>query len=1005
MSYKHTDIRVLNELEHIKLNPGMYIGATDNPIHLVEEAFDNALDEVLAGYAKNVAITINTKEGIITVLDDGRGIPITKDIPVVVSTKIFSGAKFQDKKTAYEISCLVGRTRILLLDGFYVSIEEMTKNPDKEYWGLSSTLDGKWEATKFLKPQITGYTKNLIRVYIDNDKFEECTPEHLWLMKDGTYKQAKDLKENDSLMPCYYKKDKNGYIVVRSNNTTLYKRDIEFERRKFIHLHKIVYESLNGKIPYDCCIHHKDLTRNNNYPDNLQLINKIEHLNLHGDIGRKAGLINADGLVRYNRSEKGRKKSREIGLKYGSIGLVSYSKSQRNRDDKKERMKFYNSIPGIQNELQKCKILKYTKTLLLNNIEINEENWKKFAPYSTTKFSRILNYFSTYEEFLRQSLDYPYYYNDFQETNSSIMIKKRIFSILNKIEKENIDLNIDSYNQMRGLYDPKIKSINKYFGSFKELISEFMKNHKVIKIEEIILEKEIPVYDVFAPRNSNFVLSSGVIVHNSGMHGVGLVSVNALSDWYEVEVYRNNKHGYYRFEDANLSKKEVKSFKGEKPYSTKIRFKPSQKIFENVIPDFDRIRRRLLTAAAELSDDNSFVLLIDDNEKEVFNLSLENYFKKTCMNSDELTDTVYLKSSISPEKFDVMFSYSNNGNISPRVFSSVNLLPVNEGGTHVNCFFEMLRDFFVVKAKKLDYKFQPQDCLCYLRCYLMLSLKQPKFSGQTKDKLTSRKSYLEKMVKILRNQLEDYFQDHPDYLEILLEKFQDYRRRMDMKKMRSSSNGKRVSTKFTKLRDCTNRNGELFIVEGDSAAGSVIQCRDPKNHAILPLKGKIPNVVNTKDILKNKEVEEIIKAIGAGVGPDFDISKMRYDKIICLADADPDGGHIASLVTMVLAILTPDIIKNKKFYIAETPLFVINESKSFIPLWSDKEVEEAQKNKRNITRCKGIGEYNPSQLKKIVIDVDNRKLVQVEFSKDLKKLITLFSDVGAKRELLQNIDI
>jgi DNA gyrase/topoisomerase IV subunit B len=487
---------------------------------------------------------------------------------------------------------------------------------------------------------------------------------------------------------------------------------------------------------------------------------------------------------------------------------------------------------------------------------------------------------------------------------------------------------------------------------------------------------------------------------SSGLHGVGLVAVNALSIDYKVEVYRNKQHATYKFKHSKLKSKTIKGFRKVAPFSTCIEFKPNKKYFETLTPDIDRIRKRLTIASAEMRDDVQLVLIVDEN-KEVFRLSIEEHFKQSLLTSDKYIP-MKCYSYKKPEDFRAHFAWEETGPITPRIISSVNLLPVDNGGTHLNCFYEMLREFFVTKSKKLGYKFQPQDSLIGLRAYLMLSLKEPKFSSQTKEKLTNRKSDFAYHMRSFKSQLESWFDDKPEEVEALLQKFQNYRKKLDSKKLvTNGTGGRRASTKFTKLRDCTSRTGELFIVEGDSAGGSIIQSRDPKKHAILPLRGKsIPNVTVKKDILKNKEVAELIKAIGTGVGPHFNINRLRYSKIICAADADADGAHIACLLSMVMAILLPELVKNGQYFIAQTPLFAAVDKKKFTPIWSDDELEKARKTNKNIQRYKGLGEMNPSQLKISLLDEKTRNLIPVSYSENIEDLIKLFSSADEKRKLV-----
>jgi DNA gyrase/topoisomerase IV subunit B len=253
-----------------------------------------------------------------------------------------------------------------------------------------------------------------------------------------------------------------------------------------------------------------------------------------------------------------------------------------------------------------------------------------------------------------------------------------------------------------------------------------------------------------------------------------------------------------------------------------------------------------------------------------------------------------------------------------------------------------------------------------------------------------------------RKQLDETARIYEPLMKEYMQRFQDYRVKLDSKKFAKKTTGnKRASTKFTKLRDCTSRQGELYIVEGDSAGGSIIQSRNPALHAILPLKGKsIPNVTTKKNILANKEVGELVKAVGAGVDTHFNINKMRYQKLICATDADHDGNHIACLVTMVIATLMPEVVKSGRYYIAQTPLFAINEKKIFIPLWNEEQLEKARADGRNITRFKGLGELSPKQLKVCLLDVKTRNLVPIKYSTDMPALIKLFSSAEEKRKLV-----
>lgn len=578
-------------------------------------------------------------------------------------------------------------------------------------------------------------------------------------------------------------------------------------------------------------------------------------------------------------------------------------------------------------------------------------------------------------------------------------------------EVEHIRLNPGMYigdtnNPVHLIEEALDNALDEALAGFAKIIGVFI-NTKENKFSVLDNGRGIPLDDNTPIIISSKLFSGAKFQDNksayeisSGLHGVGLVAVNALSEKYSMEIYRDNKRGIFEFEKAKLKRSNIDKWNEDVPFSTKIEFYPDKKFFETLTPDFKRLKKRLTTASAEMEQDITFVLVIDD-KKEVFKLDLNTHFIQSCIDSKDIPIIRIFDSIKGPEEFKVLMAYEEDSSITPRVISSVNLLPVESGGTHVNCFFDMLKDFYVPRAKKSGYEFQPNDCLCGLRSYLILKLKEPKFSGQTKEKLTNRKTDFDIFMKEIRTQLEEFAEKNPDEIEKDLERFQEYRRKLDSKKLKTNGNGKRASTKFTKLRDCSTRSGELYIVEGDSAGGSIIQSRDPRIHAVLPLKGKsIPNITTKKKVLENHEVAELVRALGTGVASDFDIEKLRYSKIICATDADHDGAHIACLVTMLIGILLPEIIKQGKYYIAQAPLFAVNEKRLFLPIWNENELHKLRKSGKNIQRYKGLGEMNPEQLKVCLLDEQTRNLIQIKYSDNIEDLVKLFSSATEKRDLV-----
>jgi len=489
-----------------------------------------------------------------------------------------------------------------------------------------------------------------------------------------------------------------------------------------------------------------------------------------------------------------------------------------------------------------------------------------------------------------------------------------------------------------------------------------------------------------------------------GKHGVGMSVVNALSEFYKIEIIRDSIYSIFEFDNFNLIKKYSVGINTQ-PFSTKITFKPKKNIFENLIPDINKIRERLLVASAHISN-STFVLIVDDN-REIIKINEDEYFKQYLKDEEntniinfEINDKKIINDNNITEKLNIKLCYSLNGAISPKIISSVNLLPI-EDGTHIKLLKNVLKDVFSFYGKKLNKNFDIQDVFCGLRAYVDLYLIEPEFNSQIKYQLINRKTYLEPLFDKFQSVLKNYFNKNQEDLLLILDKFEEYRSNFNSKKAQVSSSKK---SKNTKLKDCKRRDGELFIVEGDSAAGSLIQCRDSNIHAVLPLRGKPPSIdINKKKkspLLENEEIQTIISALGTGIGATFDISKLRYSKIILCSDSDPDGNHINCLLIAVISYLFPELIKQGYLYICQTPLFAVNKGKTFIPLWTKEELDDARNKNLTITRYKGIGEFNPWQLE-ICALTNKRKLIQVTYTKNFDKIAKLLLKSDVKRLLLE----
>lgn len=482
----------------------------------------------------------------------------------------------------------------------------------------------------------------------------------------------------------------------------------------------------------------------------------------------------------------------------------------------------------------------------------------------------------------------------------------------------------------------------------------------------------------------------------SGLHGVGLVAVNALSDWMDIEIYRDKKFGKYLFIEATKEiKRSYKTIKTCRPSSTKIKIKPSDKYFISTEIDVDIIEERLKIASANFPS-LTIDLIVDDISYEISGETEENIIEEYLTDTNDL-EWINFENEKGPESCLLKLTWDSKPPITQKIFSCINLVHVHSG-VHIKFIHNAIKNVFMNLAKKYKYDFKPDDCFAFLRCYLNMKIIKTSFEAQVKVKLESKSDL--SIMNPIENYLKKYLEEHDELRTQLLEGFQTYRKALQSKKLVKIGGKNRASTKFTKLRDCRNLGGELLIGEGDSAVGGLLHVRDPKKHAILPLRGVIMNVLKNSNWHKNTEVTEIVQAIGTGVEGDCDISKLRYSKIILAADADPAGSFITTLLIILFAKLAPEIIKAGKLYVCVTPLHGTRRNGKLIPLWSKEELAEARSKNMPIKRFKGLGEFSPADLKVFTLDVKTRKLIKVSWSDKYERLFKLMVSSSEKRKLV-----
>ncbi|MDD4342775.1 MAG: DNA topoisomerase (ATP-hydrolyzing) subunit B [Eubacteriales bacterium] len=509
---------------------------------------------------------------------------------------------------------------------------------------------------------------------------------------------------------------------------------------------------------------------------------------------------------------------------------------------------------------------------------------------------------------------------------------------------------------------------------------------------------------------------------SGGLHGVGMSVVNALSEWLIVEVSKNNNIYFQRYE-RGIKITDLEIIGQSKKTGTKIHFKPDHEIFEILEYEFAILANRI----QELSFLNrGLVINLSDernNRKEIFKndggiVDFVNYLNK---NKDPIHNNVIF---IEKEKDDVIveIALQYTDAYTETFFSYVNDINTQEGGTHEAGFKSALTRVINDYARKYnllkkdEQNLSGEDIREGLTCILSTKVPDPQFEGQTKTKLGN--SEVRGIVDgIVSEGLSNFLEENPASSKKIIEKtIQAQRAREAARKARELTRRKNALDSNSlpgKLADCSSKDpviSELYIVEGDSAGGSAKMGRDRKFQAILPLRGKILNVEKARldRILGNEEIRAMITAIGAGIGNDFDIEKIRYHKIVLMSDADVDGAHIRTLLLTFFYRYMRKLIENGNVFIAQPPLYRVKKGKKEEYLFNDKDLEDYQKKNGkdiNIQRYKGLGEMNADQLWDTTMDPEFRTILQVTLDNAIEadKMFTILmgDKVEPRREFIQ----
>ena len=518
---------------------------------------------------------------------------------------------------------------------------------------------------------------------------------------------------------------------------------------------------------------------------------------------------------------------------------------------------------------------------------------------------------------------------------------------------------------------------------------------------------------------------------SGGLHGVGASVVNALSDWLEVEIFSEGKIYKQRYERGKVAQKLAVIGECEPDKTgTKVTFFPDDTIFEETVFDYDILKQRFREMAF-LTKGLKIILRDERPEEEpiekVFHYEggIKQFVEYLNRSKTPLyEDIIYCEGMANGVAVEVAMQH--NDSYSDNTYGFVNNITTPEGGTHIVGFRNALTKTFndYARKNKLLRDNEPnlsgEDIREGLTAIISVKIEDPQFEGQTKQKLGNSEAR-GAVDSIVSNQLVVYLEQNPSIAKMTIEKSvmaqrarEAARKARDLTRRKSALDGMSLPGKLADCSDKDPKNCEIYIVEGDSAGGSAKTARDRATQAILPLRGKILNVEKARldKIYGNAEIKAMITAFGTGIHDDFDISKLRYHKIIIMTDADVDGAHISTLLLTFLYRFMPDLIKEGYVYLAQPPLYKLEKNKKVWYAYSDEELdgiltEVGRDGNNKIQRYKGLGEMDAEQLWDTTMDPEHRVLLRVTMDEETTSELdltftTLMGDkVEPRREFIE----
>ena len=542
-------------------------------------------------------------------------------------------------------------------------------------------------------------------------------------------------------------------------------------------------------------------------------------------------------------------------------------------------------------------------------------------------------------------------------------------------------------------------------------------------------KKGIPAVEVvFTILHAGGKFGGGGYKVSGGLHGVGASVVNALSEWLEVYIHTEGKIYNQRYERGKVMYP-LKVVGDTDITGTIVTFLPDKDIFEETVYDYEILKQRLREMA--FLTKNLKIILRDDREEEqvVREFHYEGGIKEYVQYLNHHKDALYENILYCEGKKDDVYvevAMQHNNSYTENCYSFVNNITTPEGGTHLAGFKNALTKTFNDYARKQKYlkdneaNLSGEDIREGLTAIISIKIGDPQFEGQTKQKLGNSEAR-GAVDSVVSEQLTYFLEQNPAVAKIICEKAvlaqrarDAARKARDLTRRKTALEGMSLPGKLADCSDKDPKNCEIYIVEGDSAGGSAKTARSRATQAILPLRGKILNVEKSRldKILVNNEIKAMITAFGTGISDDFDISKLRYHKIIIMTDADVDGAHISTLLLTFLYRFMPELIKQGYVYLAQPPLYKVEKNKQVYYAYSDEElnkilIEIGRDTNNKIQRYKGLGEMDAEQLWETTMDPERRVLLRVTIDEDTSSEIdltftTLMGDkVEPRREFIE----